>query len=415
MPPLQDIAPFHEIVGADCMRSAEVSEVVRGVTPRLVVEPANAAELAAVLRLANDNGLAVVPTGGRTKLEWGNPPARADVLLSTKRLDQVVEHARSDLTVTVEAGCTIRALQEALRQHRQRVAIDPLWPERATVGGVLSANDTGALRLRFGGLRDLIIGVTLALPDGTLASSGGKVVKNVAGYDLQKLATGALGTLGVITRAIFRVHPLPLETATLSSAVGDLASVQRLLNALMDSKLVPSALQGRVPAGGPPRIDICFEGNAAGIAAQADELGRLARPASFLPASSTVWNARQELWASDPGDPIVKLSVLPVGIARTIETVQDLARAIGFEFHSVFQATGLGWIRLHSDRASWPDVFEQLRPTVERDAGSLVILRGAESCERWGGIGDALRIMKAVKAQFDPRQTLNPGRFVGGI
>jgi glycolate oxidase FAD binding subunit len=415
MSPLTDLAPFHDVVGADRVRTAEATDAVCGVIPRLVVEPANATELSAALRMANDHGLAVLPAGGRTKLEWGNPPARADVLLSTTRLDQVVEHAWSDLTVTVDAGCTIGALQERLRQHGQRVAVDPLWPERATVGGVLSASDTGALRLKFGGLRDLVIGVTLALPDGTLASSGGKVVKNVAGYDLQKLATGALGTLGVITRAIFRVHPLPPHAATLSSAVEDLATAQRLVNAVLDSKLAPSSLQMRAMAGGRPHVDICYEGNPAGIAAQVDQLARLAPSAPFLPWTSDIWSARQALWASDSRDPIVKISVLPDRVAKTIENVQDLGRALRFEVDVVFQATGIGWIRLRADGVSWPEVFERLRPAVEGGTGSLVILRGAESCERWGQIGDALRIMKAVKAQFDPRQTLNPGRFVGGI
>ena len=154
--------------------------------------------------MPNDAGLRVAPRGGGTKLTWGNPPARVDLIVSTARLDQIIEHAWADLTVTVEAGCTMQNLQERLARHGQRLALDAMWPERATVGGVLSTNDSGALRLRFGGLRDLIIGVTLALPDGTLARSGGKVVKNVAGYDLPKLATGALGTLGVIARATFR-------------------------------------------------------------------------------------------------------------------------------------------------------------------------------------------------------------------
>ena len=150
----------------------------------------------------------MIPRGGGTKLGWANSPARAGLILSTARLTEVIEHAWADLTVSVGAGCTVQRLQEALAQHGQRLALDPLWPEKATVGGVLSTNDSGALRLRFGALRDLIIGVTVALPDGTLASSGGKVVKNVAGYDLPKLVTGALGTLGVITRAVFRLHPL---------------------------------------------------------------------------------------------------------------------------------------------------------------------------------------------------------------
>src|SRR6266487_4352241 len=196
------------LLGPDHVRPASLADAVAGVHPKLVVDPGTEKELAEVLRLSNEAGLAVIPRGGGTKLGWGNPPSRADLILSTARLDEIIEHAWADLTVTVQASCTIQRLQETLAQHGQRLALDPLWPEKTTVGGVLSTNDSGALRLRFGALRDLIIGVTIALPDGTLASSGGKVVKNVAGYDLPKLVTGALGTLGVITRAVFRLHPL---------------------------------------------------------------------------------------------------------------------------------------------------------------------------------------------------------------
>src|SRR6185369_5523401 len=190
-------------------------------------EPQSGEEAAEILRCANEDGASVIPRGGGTKSDWGNPPRRTDVMLSTANLNRVIEHAWADLTVTVEAGCTIAELQRTLAQHGQRLAVDPLWPERATIGGILSTNDSGALRLAFGALRDLIIGVTLALADGTIASSGGRVVKNVAGYDLPKLATGSLGTLGVITRAVFRLHPLPRNTRTLTIAVKDGSEMQR--------------------------------------------------------------------------------------------------------------------------------------------------------------------------------------------
>ena len=196
---------FESIVGAANVRAATAQDTAAGAQPEYVLSPGTEKELAAVFACASEAGVGVTPRGGGTKLEWGNPPPRAGIILSTQRLNRVLEHAWADLTVVVEAGCTMQALQDALAQHGQRLAIDVLWPERATVGGVLSTNDSGVLRLRYGALRDLIIGVTLALPDGTLASSGGKVVKNVAGYDLPKLSTGALGTLGVITRAIFGV------------------------------------------------------------------------------------------------------------------------------------------------------------------------------------------------------------------
>jgi len=203
-------------MGHENVQAASAPDVVAGVPPKLVLIPSSESELAEALRLVSEAGLAVVPRGGGTKTCWGNPPARADVVFSTARLNEITEHAWADLTVSVGAGCTIQTLQETLAQHGQRLSLDSLWPAKATVGGVLSTNDSGALRLRFGALRDLVIGVTLALPDGTLASSGGKVVKNVAGYDLPKLATGAFGTLGVITRAVFRLHPLPHNSRSFS-------------------------------------------------------------------------------------------------------------------------------------------------------------------------------------------------------
>src|SRR5229473_3401907 len=181
-------ADVRQIVTAKYVRTAAAKDVVAGVPHSFVVEPGSEEELGKILKLANAAGLAVIPRGGGTKQEWGNRLARADVILSTARLNRVIEHAWADLTASVEAGCTIGKLQETLAKHGQRLALDALWPERATVGGVLSTNDSGALRLRFGSLRDLVIGVTLALADGTVASSGGKVVKNVAGYDLPKLA-----------------------------------------------------------------------------------------------------------------------------------------------------------------------------------------------------------------------------------
>ncbi len=209
-------AELASIVGADHLRTATAPDAVDGVPAQIVVEPGSADELARVLRCANAAGLSVVPRGGGTKLGWGNPPQGADLVLSTARLDQVLEHAWADMTATVEAGSTVGRFQQTLGEHRQRLALDPLWPERATIGGILATNDSGSFRVRFGALRDLIIGITLALPDGTLAKSGGKVVKNVAGYDLPKLATGSLGTLGVITQAIFRLYPLPHEVRSVN-------------------------------------------------------------------------------------------------------------------------------------------------------------------------------------------------------
>ena len=266
------------IAGAEHLRAARTGDGVAGVQPQMVFEPSSETELAAALRFGDATGLGVVPRGGGTKTCWGNPPVRADLILSTARLNRVIEYAWADLTVSVEAGCTIQNLQNALAEHGQRIAVDPLWPERATVGGILSTNESGSLRIRYGALRDLIIGVTIALPDGTLASSGGKVVKNVAGYDLPKLATGALGTLGVITRANFRLHPLPRNIRSFTFAARDLGDASRVVLAVQDSWLTPTGLQARFTAGAAPAVDVRFEGTDAGLAAQAVALRKLAAP-----------------------------------------------------------------------------------------------------------------------------------------
>jgi glycolate oxidase FAD binding subunit len=360
--------------------------------------PADESEVAAMLRSANEEGLAVIPRGGGSKQDWGNPPGRADLMLSTARLNRVIEHAWADLTVTVQAGCTIAALECCLAQHGQRLAIDVLWPDRATVGGILSTNDSGTLRLVYGGLRDLVIGITLVLADGTIARSGGKVVKNVAGYDLPKLATGALGTLGVITQASFRLHPLPQNTRTLSVAAGTTDRAQALLLEIQSSQLAHTSLQARFAASSEPWVDVRLEGTGEGMAAQE---ARLRQIAPFSEGSPGVWGARQAI--ADESS-VAKFSVLPSQIASTLN---QWARALRSSWRAVIQATGVGWL------AAGPPL-EGLRPELERAGGSLIILRGPRN-DAWGAPGDTLPLLRAVKAQFDPKGTLNPGRFVGGI
>jgi glycolate oxidase FAD binding subunit len=364
----------------------------------------------------------VIPRGGGTKLGWGNPPARADIVLSLARLNRILEHAWADLTVTVEAGCSVAVLQATLAEHGQRLAVDVLWPDRATVGGILATNDSGALRLRYGGLRDLVIGVTLALPDGTLASSGGKVVKNVAGYDLPKLATGSLGTLGVITQATFRLHPLPLHTRTLTLHAADPDRSQQLMLAIQDSQLAHVALQARLTAGGHAEVDVLFEGTPAGLAAQEGAMRDLAGDAPVSSATPGVWDARQELWSRDIAANVdaalAKLSILPTDLAGTIGSIAEAAAKLGVGWSAVLQATGLGMVRLDGVPSSIHATLRELRSGVERRGGSLVVLRqpaGDAQIEAWGSPGDALPLMRALKQQLDPHGTLNPGRFVGEI
>lgn len=411
---------FIAIAGNENVRAASAADAVEGVQPKLVIMPGTESEISEILRLSNAAGLAVIPRGGGTKFGWGNAPARADLILSTARLNEIIEHAWADLTVTVEAGCTIQRLQETLAEHGQRLALDPLWPEKATIGGVLSANDSGTLRLRFGALRDLIIGATIVLADGTLASSGGKVVKNVAGYDLPKLVTGALGTLGVITRAVFRLHPLPRNTRSFSVATGNAEAAQQFVLAVQDSKLAHTFLQSHFSDDASPVSDILFEGTEAGLVAQEAQLRNLAAPAKVLETSTSSWTAREKLWTfADPENTaIAKISVLPANLYRTMELVAHVANGQQVRWRTLMYATGLGWLRLEGKVGALRGALQALRGELESQEGSLAALHRPEKMpafDTWGNAGDALPLMKAVKQQLDPKSTLNPGRFVGAI
>jgi glycolate oxidase FAD binding subunit len=405
--------------GGANLRAASAADVVSGVVPEFVAEPHDERQLASVLSLANDAGIAVVPRGSGTKIDWGNPPQKAQLILSTARLNRIVEHAWADLTVTVEAGCTLQTLQKTLAQHGQRLAFDSLWPERATIGGVLSTNDSGTLRLRFGALRDLIIGVTIALPDGTLASSGGKVVKNVAGYDLPKLVTGAFGTLGVITRAVFRLHPLPRTAKTFSFSTGNVAEMQQHILAIHDSQLAHTSLQIRCVAGELPSADILFEATDAGLAAQESQLRGLLGSTRVTQSPENIWDARQNLWNS-PSDNILlaKISLLPTHIAKTFDCLKTLGDSRKVIWQIVLQATGIGMLRLVAEPVHLAAVVAELRSGLQSRGGALLVLRRPaelRSIDAWGDAGDGVTLMRAVKHQLDPTNTLNPGRFVGGI
>ena len=418
--------PCPRSTGKEHLRAATAADAVDGVAPRMIAEPGTAEDLARCLRWARGAGLKVTPRGGGTKMGWGNPPAACDLLLSTARLNRVREHAWADMTVIAEAGCRVADLQKALAEHGQHLALDPLWPERATIGGILSTNDSGTLRLRYGSLRDLIIGITVALPDGTLAKSGGKVVKNVAGYDLAKLFTGALGTLGVIVQAIFRLHPLPRETRSLTFS-GTPAALNQLLLSILDSRLTPIGLQLRAAPGG-ARLDVRFDGTAAGIQAQIDQLRQLAAPSPApSDAPADIWTSHQAIWdgaAPAPRRLVARLSVLPARIATVCALIERSAAARSLAWQMVVQGVGAGYVRLEGDepalRATLLALREELAGTGETKPGGTIVALGCplavkRGLDVWGPAADAQPVMVRIKQRFDPDGTLSPGRFLGGI
>jgi glycolate oxidase FAD binding subunit len=400
------------------------------VRPQLVVEPGNEEQVSAVLAFANREGLKVLVRGGGTQLGLGFPPTGGDILLSTARLNQLVEHAPHDMTATVQAGMRLADLQSALANARQWLALDPLLGPRATIGGIIATNASGPRRLRYGGVRDQIIGVRVVLPDGTIAKGGGKVVKNVAGYDLHRLFTGSLGTLGVIVAANFRLYPLPAASRTVELTAPELAPLCDLAVRVNGSTLMPTILDILSPTtqDGAYRLIARFEmeqeaadDQAAGLVEMAGSLGRAAQTIAS--------EAEAELWSqvdthvaapsSSETTLVLKASVLLTEMGHWLaslqETIQQAKLSARWRAHA---GHGLIFVRLFGDDAALVTAIEALRQVATRRQGSLVVLEAPPPLLRqvdvWG-TSPALEVMQRLKARFDPHATLNPGRFVGGI
>lgn len=385
----------------------------------IVVAPADVQQVSEVLRFANANRLATMATAGGTKLQCGNPVA-PHVELRMNRIGAVCEHAWQDMTCTVQAGCTWAAMQEQLHPHGQMVALDPLWPERATVGGIVATNDSGALRLKYGSLRDLIIGMTVVLADGTVARSGGKVVKNVAGYDIHKLMTGSFGTLGVIAEVNFRLHPLEEHaqawTASLPNGAAQPDSFREPLRELMNSQLVPSSVQMRIS-----EQECVLDVRVAGLPECLDEYGARVKSIfggfSVATSKENVWGARKQLFENNDAL-ILKTSVLPDDICPvTAELLQS--RSDTTRISIVAQATGSMTVSVVAAPEIALALLDRLRERVDPSGGSVVVLQGPAplkgNIDVWGPDRRTQPLMREIKRKFDPNRILNPGRFVGGI
>ena len=249
------------------VRPGEPGDAVQGVTPSYVAAPATVAEASELMRAAAEYELAIVPRGSGTKLHWGSPPDRCDLVIDTRRLGRVIEHAAGDLVVKAEAGLSLDDLQDVLSGAHQQLALDGLIAG-ATLGGVLATATAGPRRLLYGSARDLLIGITVIRADGVVAHAGGKVVKNVAGYDLGKLFTGARGTLGLIAEAAFRLHPMPRAAAYVSATAADPAQAREMTRALLHSPLVPAAVE--VDGPGPITVTVLLEGIPDGVPPRAE-------------------------------------------------------------------------------------------------------------------------------------------------
>jgi glycolate oxidase FAD binding subunit len=335
----------------------------------------------------------------------------------------VREHAPSDQIVAVRAGTTLGALQRALAPHGQRLALDPPLPERATVGGVVAANAFGPRRTRFGPVRDLVIGMTIVRADGVTARGGGKVVKNVAGFDLPRLFCGSLGTLGLVTEVVFRLHPLPEASATVALPGLTAGEVRALARAALDARLEPVAVAA---LGGADRFDLAvrFEGFAPGVSDQVDRLlaawsGEGRRGERREGADEAAIWARHDAIRMD-GDVRARASFAPASLEGAAGLLGRLAAALEGGAVVLHPVPGIAFVsgRLR-DPAAAARAVEEARLAVRPSGGSLVLQAAPallrERADAFGPAPAAIEVMRSLKRQLDPEGRLAPGRFVGGI
>jgi glycolate oxidase FAD binding subunit len=379
-----------------------------------------------------------VPWGGGTAVGVGVPPARAGLVLHLGRLAALVEHEPGDLTATAQAGITLGALQAALRARGQWLSLDPPDAARATLGGVLAANASGPRRHLYGTARDALIGVTVVTGEGAVVRGGGKVVKNVAGYDLPKLLVGSFGTLGVIVEATVKLRPLPDEERLVGVRFERLKDAGAAVRALLASELIPNAVElvdapaaaglGLPPA--PATLAVGFDGLGEQVDWQVAELAAVVGPCGGTRPAPLPPDAWERL-ASAPRDAFdasaaaMTLSVLPSVVADTMEQGAEAARQRGLASAWCAHA-GVGHVTAtlraegaRQDPAPVAAVLEDWRAAARAGGGHASVtwapLPVKSALPVWDDAGAAGRLMQRIKAQLDPGGVLNPGRFVGGI
>jgi glycolate oxidase FAD binding subunit len=416
------VAEIDALLGAAVARPGSPVDAIDGVVPGVIAEPSTPAALAKTLAWATEAGRSVVVRGGGTKLGWGASPEGVDLVLSTAGIHGVLEHRHGDLTATVEAGAVLDDINEELNRQRQWLPLDPPWRNRATIGGIIAANDSGSRRHRHGAPRDLIIGMTFARADGMMAKSGGIVVKNVAGYDLSRLLTGSFGCLGVILTATFKLAPLADASRTVSVAFPSSSRFGAFTADLLAHAATPTALELITP---PATMLIRFESVETVAIEQAEQAATLARghggKTSILTNEEerAAWRAHDARPFDGQGT-IVKLTILPGELTSTLAWLDHESRSRQVD-HEVTGRAGLGvlYLGLTGAVSGQASLITALRERLPVGCGSAMIQRADPELKRlvdvWGPVGDGLKIMQEVKRRFDPTGTLNPGRGPGGL
>ena len=401
--------PGHEI-GVDEQRVFSVD----GLLPSTLMRPEDAEDAARGLRLCDLAPAAVVIWGGGTQMGLGAPPRNYEVAFSTDRMTRLLEYEPADLTCRVEAGMRLSDLQAALHAQGQRLPLDPPHPERATVGGMVAANTNGLGRGRYGTVRDWVIGIAVAYPSGKVARAGGKVVKNVAGYDLMKLHIGALGTLGVVAEVNFKVQARPEMEATLLAHFAAPAPALEVGLKLAHQYLAPASAIVQDGDGGRWDLALKLEGYVREVEAAKEQAIRFVRDAGGAVGdaepSPGFWDVARD-WSTPADDEVVLRAIVPLAASPLLmAAVPPDARVLAQP------ASGVVDIRAPAPAAA--ATLSRLR-TAAAAEGQVVVVAAPvalkEGLDIWGPPPPGFPIMRALKQALDPNGILNPGRFVGGI
>lgn len=396
--------------GGRAPRTGTEADAVGGLIPAHVARPTDTGALGRTLAEAAGRGLAVLARGGGTALDWGGVPRRLDLLVDTGDLSWI-EHIAGDLVVEVGAGTPVAELYEVLDAAGQRLSADPVRVG-GTVGGMVATGVSGPRRLLSGSLRDLIIGMTVVRADGVVARSGGRVVKNVAGYDLAKLHTGGWGTLGVIASVAFRLHPTPPALRLVNRAVSSVEEAENASASLRRGSMAPSAVELEWSARGRGRVQVVLEGTPDGLRARVDAttsaLGGATEVAASLPPG----------WGLLPMEGTLALvSVPPAESARAAARVVELACGADVRVNAALLT---GALHVSFPPRSETDLIASVAGGVRSVPDwSMTLLRAephlhAAGVDLWGEV-PGLPLMRAVKDAFDPEHRMAPGRFAGGI
>ena len=389
--------------------------------PSCVVKPRSIDELSKVVARSCENSWHLLPMGQGSKLGWGGLASQVDLVVSTAYLNRVVEHAVGDFTVTVESGLKVADLQRQLDAEGQFLAVDPAFAEEESLGGIVATADTGSLRQRYGGLRDALIGVQFVRYDGEVATAGGRVVKNVAGYDLTKLMTGSYGSLGILSELTFRLYPAVRNLRTVILSGGETALEKALADIRM-SGLTPESLDAvSEMVSGRRQLSIVarFQGVAEGVEEQSDRLKKIATTHG-MSCQQLEGEAEAEFWhqaqtAIRPDSVLCKVGLKPSGVPWLLALVDD-ANLDGYA--RLHGGNGLGWIQLEQ-RDGLVEGIEKLRSHCQKNGGFLSLLQAPKSLKQsidvWGYAGNAIGVMRDIKDKFDPHHLLSSGRFLGGL